>query len=44
MPPLFNVLGALGHLSDVELRATFNAGIGMIAVVPAARWAHSGSV
>jgi phosphoribosylformylglycinamidine cyclo-ligase len=36
MPVVFRVLGALGHIGDAELRATFNAGIGMIAVVPAA--------
>jgi phosphoribosylformylglycinamidine cyclo-ligase len=35
MPVLFRVLGALGRIGDAELRATFNAGIGMIAVVPA---------
>jgi phosphoribosylformylglycinamidine cyclo-ligase len=35
MPVLCRVLGALGHLDDAEVRATFNAGIGMIAVVPA---------
>jgi phosphoribosylformylglycinamidine cyclo-ligase len=34
MPALFSVLGALGHLGEAELRATFNAGVGMIAVVP----------
>ncbi len=34
MPAVFRVLGALGHIGDAELRATFNAGIGMIAVVP----------
>jgi phosphoribosylformylglycinamidine cyclo-ligase len=36
MPAVFRVLGALGHIGDAELRATFNAGIGMVAVVPAA--------
>ncbi len=36
MPTVFRVLGALGHIGDAELRATFNAGIGMVAVVPAA--------
>jgi phosphoribosylformylglycinamidine cyclo-ligase len=33
---VFRVLGALGKIGDTELRATFNAGIGTIAVVPAA--------
>ena len=30
------LFGALGGLDDAELRATFNGGLGMIAVVPAA--------
>ena len=28
------VLGALGGIPDTELRATFNAGLGMVIVVP----------
>jgi phosphoribosylformylglycinamidine cyclo-ligase len=30
------VLGALGSLSETELRSTFNGGLGMVCVVPAA--------
>jgi phosphoribosylformylglycinamidine cyclo-ligase len=36
MPSIVRLLGALGGLDDVELRATFNAGLGMIAIVPPA--------
>jgi phosphoribosylformylglycinamidine cyclo-ligase len=37
MPSVFRLIGALGGLDDEELRATFNGGIGMVAVVaPAA--------
>jgi phosphoribosylformylglycinamidine cyclo-ligase len=37
MPSVMRLFGALGGLDDVELRATFNGGLGMIAVVsPAA--------
>jgi phosphoribosylformylglycinamidine cyclo-ligase len=37
MPSIIRLIGALGGLDDQELRATFNGGIGMIAVVaPAA--------
>jgi phosphoribosylformylglycinamidine cyclo-ligase len=35
-PSVLRLFGALGGLDDVELRATFNGGLGMIAVVPAA--------
>ena len=34
MPSIMGLMGALGGLDDDELRATFNAGIGMIVVVP----------
>jgi phosphoribosylformylglycinamidine cyclo-ligase len=34
MPSVMRLLGALGGMDDVELRATFNGGLGMIAVVP----------
>ena len=34
MPPVMRVLGALGGIADAELRATFNAGLGMVLVVP----------
>jgi phosphoribosylformylglycinamidine cyclo-ligase len=30
------LLGALGAIEDDELRATFNGGLGMVVVVPAA--------
>jgi phosphoribosylformylglycinamidine cyclo-ligase len=33
MPSVMRLIGALGGLEDDELRATFNGGIGMIAVV-----------
>jgi phosphoribosylformylglycinamidine cyclo-ligase len=36
MPSVQRLFGALGGLDDAELRATFNGGLGMIAVVPAA--------
>ena len=35
MPSVMRVLGALGPIADAELRATFNAGLGMTVVVPA---------
>jgi phosphoribosylaminoimidazole (AIR) synthetase len=30
------LIGALGSLSEAELRSTFNGGLGMVAVVPRA--------
>jgi phosphoribosylformylglycinamidine cyclo-ligase len=33
MPSIFSLLGALGGLDDAELRAIFNCGIGMVAIV-----------
>ena len=37
MPSIVRLVGALGGLDDIELRATFNGGLGMVAVVaPAA--------
>jgi phosphoribosylformylglycinamidine cyclo-ligase len=36
MPSIARLIGALGGLDDEELRATFNGGLGMIAVVPPA--------
>jgi phosphoribosylformylglycinamidine cyclo-ligase len=35
MPSVMRFLGALGGIPDAELRATFNAGLGMVIVVPA---------
>jgi phosphoribosylformylglycinamidine cyclo-ligase len=35
MPSVMRLIGALGGLSDRELRSTFNGGLGMVAVVPA---------
>jgi phosphoribosylformylglycinamidine cyclo-ligase len=35
MPSVMRLFGAIGGLGDEELRATFNGGIGMIAVLPA---------
>lgn len=34
MPSVMRLIGALGGMDDDELRATFNGGIGMIAVLP----------
>jgi phosphoribosylformylglycinamidine cyclo-ligase len=36
MPSIMRLVGALGGLSDAELRSTFNGGLGMVCVVPAA--------
>ncbi len=36
MPSVMRLFGALGGMDDAELRATFNGGLGMIAVLPAA--------
>lgn len=36
MPSVMRVLGALGDIAETELRATFNAGLGMVMIVPAA--------
>ncbi len=41
LPSVMRVLGALGGIPDPELRATFNAGLGMIVVVPAAAAART---
>jgi len=35
MPSVMRVLGALGGIAEAELRATFNAGLGMVLIVPA---------
>jgi phosphoribosylformylglycinamidine cyclo-ligase len=35
VPSVMRLFGALGGMDDAELRATFNGGLGMIAVVPA---------
>ena len=34
MPSIMRLIGALGGLSEAELRSTFNGGLGMVAVVP----------
>ena len=36
MPSVMRLFGALGGLDDQELRATFNGGLGMVVVLPAA--------
>jgi phosphoribosylformylglycinamidine cyclo-ligase len=36
MPSVIQLMGALGRLSERELRSTFNGGLGMVVVVPAA--------
>jgi phosphoribosylaminoimidazole (AIR) synthetase len=33
MPSVMRLMGALGGIDDIELRATFNGGIGMVLVV-----------
>jgi phosphoribosylformylglycinamidine cyclo-ligase len=35
MPSVMRLIGALGGLSEAELRSTFNGGLGMVCVVPA---------
>jgi phosphoribosylformylglycinamidine cyclo-ligase len=35
MPSVIRLIGALGGMDDDELRATFNGGLGMVAVLPA---------
>lgn len=35
MPSVMRLFGALGGLDDLELRATFNGGLGMVVVLPA---------
>jgi len=35
MPSVMKLMGALGGLSEAELRSTFNGGLGMVCVVPA---------
>ena len=49
LPPVMRLIAAAAGIDDAELRATFNGGLGMIAVVPAdavepaiASLAHSG--
>jgi len=37
MPPVFDWLGALGHLDDAEMLRTFNCGIGLVIVAEAAK-------
>ena len=36
MPSVMRLMGALGGLSEAELRSTFNGGLGMVCVVPPA--------
>ena len=36
MPSVMRLFGALGGLDDEEIRATFNGGVGMVVVLPAA--------
>jgi phosphoribosylformylglycinamidine cyclo-ligase len=36
LPSVMRLLGALGGLDDQELRATFNGGLGMVVILPAA--------
>jgi phosphoribosylformylglycinamidine cyclo-ligase len=41
MPAVMTLLGALGGIENDELRATFNGGLGMVLVVPAAAAART---
>jgi phosphoribosylformylglycinamidine cyclo-ligase len=41
MPSVMPLLGAIGAIGDDELRATFNGGLGMVLVVPAAAAART---
>jgi len=41
LPPLFRWLGKAGRLAGPEMLRTFNAGVGMVAVVPADRQAQA---
>ncbi len=41
MPSVMRLLGELGGIEDDELRATFNGGLGMVLVVPAASGART---
>jgi len=41
VPPIFDLVQRLGELSDADMERTFNSGIGMIAVVPAAQGADA---
>jgi phosphoribosylformylglycinamidine cyclo-ligase len=41
MPSVMRLLGAIGAIGDDELRATFNGGLGMVLVVPAAAAART---
>ena len=34
MPPVFELIGRLGNVSDDDLERTFNLGVGMVAVAP----------
>ena len=36
MPSVMRLIGALGGLSEAEVRSTFNGGLGMVCVVPPA--------
>jgi phosphoribosylformylglycinamidine cyclo-ligase len=38
LPPLFAYLQQLGNVPQVEMLRTFNLGIGLIAVIPQAKW------
>jgi phosphoribosylformylglycinamidine cyclo-ligase len=44
MPSVMRLFGALGGMDDEELRATFNGGLGMIVVLPAAAVAAASEV
>jgi phosphoribosylformylglycinamidine cyclo-ligase len=43
MPPVMRLLGRLARISDEEVRATFNGGIGMVVAVPPAGAAAAGA-
>jgi phosphoribosylformylglycinamidine cyclo-ligase len=41
VPPIFEHMRELGNVSQEEMMRTFNMGIGLIAVVPAAKFARA---
>ena len=44
VPPIFQHLQSLGNVADDEMRRTFNMGIGMVVVVPAAGFAKAETI
>ena len=44
LPPLFGYLRQLGNVPQDEMLRTFNMGIGLIAVIPQAKWKRAQSL